>query len=154
MKRFSVPVVILVALVSLTVFFVVEVSALNGEVKFRGVATTDEAWGESVCYGSYYCNVTVAEILYDPNNTLSLENVVTICYNQSLPVETGDEVECCGYYWKEAGPMQCVGRVECIGNDYYVIPEFPLFLALPLFMIATLLAVIIYKKMVWKGINS
>ena len=123
-----------------------EFSAMNGEVKFRGVATTDEQWGETVCYGSYYCNVTLQEILYDPNNTLLLDEEVTICYNQSLPVKAGDQVECYGYYWKEAGPMQCVGRVECVGNDYYVIPEFQSLLILPLFMISTLLALIIYRR--------
>lgn len=146
MRESSVALMIFVALFSLTFFFVTAVSALNGKVKFRGLAATNEEWGETVCYGSYYCNVTVEEILYDPNNTLSLEDVVTVCYNESLGIEIGDQVECYGYYWKEVGPMQCVGKVECIGNDYYVIPEFPSFLILPLFMIATLLAVIVYRR--------
>jgi hypothetical protein len=30
--------------------------------------------------------------------------------------------------------------------QYHVVPEFPLFLILPLFVIATLLAVIVYRK--------
>jgi len=123
-----------------------EFSAMNGEVKFRGVVATNEEWGEFVCSGSYYCNVTIEEILYDLNNTLSLEDEVTICYNQSLSLEIGDQVECYGYYWKSGGPPQCVGRVACIGDDYYVVPEFPSFLILPLFMIATLLTVIVYKR--------
>ena len=32
------------------------------------------------------------------------------------------------------------------GQDYTVIPEFPSFLILPLFMVATLLAVIVYRR--------
>jgi len=144
-RRFSIP-LILTNLVCLIALVVPETYALNGEVKFRGVATTNEAWGESVCYGSYYCNVTVGEILYDPNGTLSLGDEVTICYNQSLLIEIGNEVECYGFYWKESGPMQCVGRVQCTGNDYYVIPEFQSLIIISLFMTTTLLATIAFRR--------
>jgi len=146
MKGLSIRTVVFLAFICLNVYFFAYVSALNGEVKFRGVATTNEEWEETVCYGSYYCNVTVQEILYDPNNTLAVDDEVTICYNQSLPVEAGDQVECNGYYWKEAGPMQCVGRVECIGNEYYVIPEFPSILIWPLFIATTLVAVALFRR--------
>ena len=35
---------------------------IQAEVKFRGVATMDEAYGQFVCYGSYYCKVRVVPI--------------------------------------------------------------------------------------------
>jgi len=117
-----------------------------GEVKFRGHVTTDEQWGEAVCYGSYYCNVTVEEIIYDPNNTLTINDVVTVCYNQSLSLKVGDWVECYGYYWKNLGPTQCVGRVCCKDNNYYVIPEFTLPIILLSFVLITSLTIALHKK--------
>ncbi len=118
-----------------------------GEVKFRGHVTTDEQWGEAVCYGSYYCNVTVEEILYDPNNTLTINDIVTVCYNQSLSLKVGDWAECYGYYWKNLGPMQYVGIVCCKNNDYYVIPEFTFLILLSSLILATSLTIILCKKM-------
>jgi hypothetical protein len=123
-----------------------ESSSSGGEVKFRGFATTAEEWGDFVCYGSYCCNASVGEILSDPNNTLSIGNVVTVCYNNSLSIKVGDYVECYGYYWKGLSPLQCVGKICCENDGYYVVPEFPSFLILPLFMTLTLLAVIVYKR--------
>jgi hypothetical protein len=123
-----------------------ESSSSSGEVKFRGFATSAEEWGDFVCYGSYYCNASVGEILSDPNNTLSIGNVVTVCYNDSLSIKVGDYVECYGYYWKGLGPLQCVGKICCKNDGYYVVPEFPSFLILPLFMTLTLLAVLVYRR--------
>jgi hypothetical protein len=119
-----------------------EISAPNGEVKFRGVAASDEEWCDN---SGYCCNVTVEEILSDLNNTLSIGDVVTVCYNSSLSIKVGDYVECFGYYWKNCGPMQFIGKIECINDGYYVVPEFSV-LVLPLFMIATLLAVVFFIK--------
>jgi hypothetical protein len=75
-----------------------------------------------------------------------LNETVKIAYDVQSFWKIGDEVECYGMFWKYGGPMRCIGYVECRGNDYYIIPEFPLFLILPLFMIATLLAVMVYKR--------
>jgi len=121
MKRLSIPIIILFALATFIGFFVVEVSAaMYGEVKFRGIVATDEEWGDFVCYGSYYCNVSIEEILYDPENLLPLVYEVAVCYNESLSLKVGDWVECFGFYWKELGPLQCMGRVDCKADPYYV----------------------------------
>ena len=66
LKRFSIPMMVLVAVAFVAGFFVVEVDAQFAEVKFRGTVTTDEEWGELTCYGNYWCYVTVDEILHDP----------------------------------------------------------------------------------------
>lgn len=134
--------VVAIVLVSMSI----EGVRANGEVKFRGVVATNEEWGEFVCYSSYYCNVTVEEILCDPNCTLSIGKTVTVCYNQSLSLKVGDSVECYGFYYEDVGPLQCVGRIYCINDCYYVIPEFPSLLILLLFMMATLSVVAYGKK--------
>ena len=147
MRRSSMFIIVLGALVSLLVFVPIEVSAQGQEVKFRGIVNSDEEFGGLVCYGSYYCSISVTQILHDPNNTLSPGDVVTICYNKSLSLKTGDPVECYGRYYKiGVCPFQYCGKIVCMKDGYYVIPELPSFLILPLFMIATLLAAMIYRR--------
>jgi hypothetical protein len=119
MKRLPIPIIILFVLAAFIGFFVAEVSAPIGEVKFRGIVATGEEWGGLVCYGSYYCSVSIEEILYDPENLL-LVYEVSVCYNESLSLKAGDWVECYGFYWKEFGPLQCMGRVDCKADPYYV----------------------------------
>jgi hypothetical protein len=63
------------------------------EVNFRGVAISDEGFGVFVAYGSYYCEATVKEILYDPNSSLSLGDNVTVAYQNALSVKAGDEID-------------------------------------------------------------
>lgn len=118
------------------------------EVRFKGVVTTDEEWGDFVAYGSYYCRVSIEEILYDPNNTLSLSDVVTVCYSEPLFLETEDEIECYGLNCINCSscPKQFVGKIVCNGNSYYTIPEFPSLIILPLFMLATLPAIMVLGR--------
>jgi hypothetical protein len=119
---------------------------VTGEVKLRGTAVTDEQWRDLLGYGSYYwCNVTVVQILSDPDMLLSISGVVTICYNSSLAIETGDSVECYGYYYKMVGPVLYVGNVACIDNGYYAIPEFSI-IVLFFFMTAIVLTLCFFKK--------
>lgn len=126
--------------------FTIHITGNCGEVRLAGLVATDEEWGNFVCYGSYYCNVTVGEILYDANNTLSLGDVVAICYNESLSLGIGDQIECYGIYHKRSGPLQCIGRVDCRSDPYYVIPEFPSALVLLLLMTSTFVVVVLLRK--------
>ena len=105
----------------------------NGEVRFRGVVVTEEAWGDTVCYGSYYCRVLFSEVMSDPNNLLSdpyelLSNssLVFIAYGgPPLNLTVGEFVECYGYYYYLVYPLQCGLTIVCgpwLGNDdYYVV---------------------------------
>jgi len=117
-------------------------------VKFRGIAISDEKWETTVAYGSYYCEVTVLEVLYDPNSTLSSRDNVTIAYQESLSLHVGDEIECHGINCINCStcPKQCYGYIVCKPTPYYVVPEFSSLIILPLFMIATLVAIIVYRK--------
>ena len=126
---------------------------MGGEVKFSGTAVTDEQWGDLVCYGSYYCSVQVLQILSDPNITLAIGDTVSISYNNSLSIRTGDSVECYGYYWKNGGPMQCIGKIECKNDGYYVIPEFSN-IVLFLLITATSLAVVTRARRFWARAKS
>ncbi len=148
--------VLLVVSLTFSLFFLFEESFAYGaygeygeiEVRFKGVVTTDEEWGDFVAYGSYYCKVSIEEILYDPNNTLSLSDVVTVCYSEPLFLETEDEIECYGLNCINCSscPKQFVGKIVCKGNSYYTIPEFSSFFILPLFMLSTLVLLIVYRR--------
>lgn len=129
-------------------FSVAADSEYGKEVKFRGVAVTDEEWGETVAYGSYYCEVAIQEILYDPKNALVLGDNVTIAYSGSLSLKIGDEVECYGLDCRNdtSSPKQCYGYVVCKNDLFYAIPEFQSSTAVFLFMAATLLMVIAYRR--------
>jgi len=113
-------------------FSVVEASEFGNEVKFRGIVISDEKWGEIVAYGSYYCEVTVLEVLYDPSSTLSLNDNVTVAYQESLSLCIGDEVECYGINCINCStcPKQCYGYIVCKPwpwnpTPYYVVPWTP-----------------------------
>lgn len=105
----------------------------NGEVRFRGMVVTDEAWGDTVCYGSYCCQVLLQEVMSDPNNllsdpyeTLPNSSIVFIAYKQGpLNLTIGEFVECYGYYYYLSYPLQCGLTIVCgpwqEANDYYVI---------------------------------
>ncbi|RLG93872.1 hypothetical protein DRO29_07175, partial [Candidatus Bathyarchaeota archaeon] len=91
------------------------------EVKFRGIATTDEAYGQAVCYGSYYVKVRVKEILYDPENTLEVGKEYEVCYGSDPKnIRSGDRLEVYGISYIKAGPFQYYGRVVAKGDGYYV----------------------------------
>jgi hypothetical protein len=120
------------------------------EVKFSGHAITDERNDSLVWDGYPYCDVYVEVIIYDPNNTLVNGASVRVCYNESLGIGVGDPVECFGLYHGTGGPLQYVGCVDCVAYPYYAIPELSSLLALPLFMMVTLLAVAVYSARIRK----
>jgi hypothetical protein len=123
-------------------------SAYGYEVKFRGVAVSDESFGQIVAYGSYYCEATVKAVLYDPNSTLSFGDNVTVAYQNALSVKAGDEIECYGANCINCSicPKQYFGYVVCKPSPYYTIPEFPSVLMVFLLMATTLPAVILYRR--------
>lgn len=106
---------ILVLATSLSAFFVEEVATqeFGGYVIFIGHVTADEKWGELVCYGSYYCNVSAREIIYDPGNLLERAGEYTVCYARRLDLTVCEEVICLGFYFKYGGPKQCYGYICC-----------------------------------------
>jgi hypothetical protein len=90
-------------------------------VKFKGSASTDESYGEFVCYGSYYCTVKVEEVLQDPDNILVSGNEYQVCYGATQKnIKTGDKLEVFGDYYPTCGPLQCVGNIVASGDGYYV----------------------------------
>lgn len=95
------------------------------EVKFRGTVTADEQWGWT-CYHSYYCDVEIQEILENPNGTLVLNEIVTVCYADSLSLKVGDYVECFGIDCRNCSycPKQYIYKIACKTDPYYVVPEF------------------------------
>jgi len=73
-----------------TKFTVSVLLRIGGEAEFRGKVVADEEWGDFVCYGSYFCCVTVEQIFYDPNDTLSVGDNVSVCYGESLSLKIVD----------------------------------------------------------------
>lgn len=94
----------------------------NGPVKFKGAVITPEQYGEVVCYGSYYSEVAVEEIL-EGHSFIQGVGSVEVCYGQnSLHLHAGQMVEVYGYYYGESGPLQSMERVVAHGDSYYTIP--------------------------------
>ena len=121
--RSAIVLLFLTALLFSLVFSISKVYAPNGEVKFRGMVLCNEGWGDTACYGNYYCTVMVQWILIDPEGLLTNGSYVPICYNTQLNLTVDELVECYGFYFLGAGPMQCVGWCVCSSAsiDYYVI---------------------------------
>jgi hypothetical protein len=90
--------------------------------------------GESGTIG--YCNATI-------QNTLLWGNF-TVMIDGNPPIELIREDNATHIILYFTYELQSTRTVQIIGTE--VIPEFPSFLILPLFMIATLLAVIVYKR--------
>ena len=94
-------------------------------VKFRGIATTDERHGSTVCYGSYFYKVRIEEILSDPDNALEIGKeykfatgkvrrgmeISTARSPTAKGVKAGDGVEVEGAYWHRGGPMQIIFNI-------------------------------------------
>lgn len=100
--------------------FSVNVAEENGPVKFRGTVIMPEQYGEFVCYGSYYVNVTIEEILEGHPLIQDVESV-EVCYKEPLNLQIEEKVEVYGYYWGGVCPLQCCGRVVASGDSYYII---------------------------------
>ena len=91
-------------------------------VKFKGTATTDENKVDCcTCYGSYYCNVKVEELLSNPGNRLKSGDVYTVCYGySSKSIKTGDTLEVYGEYFHTGGAFQHVGNIVAYNDGYYI----------------------------------
>lgn len=95
----------------------------NGPVRFTGTVITGEQYGDFVCYGSHYVEVSITQILDDPKHLLRTGGSLEVCYENPLSLEQGDNVEIDGYYWKHFGPMQAMGRVEASYITTMAAPE-------------------------------
>jgi len=92
----------------------------TGKVKFKGSVTSNEAYGQAVCYGSYYVDLTIDQIIRDVRSLLVGVTSVQVCYQNPLNLTAGESVEVYGYYWKGLGPMQMMGRTAASGGAYYI----------------------------------
>lgn len=99
-----------------------QVCGQNGQVKFRGTVTTDEAHGMvPVCYGDFYVAVDITGILADPNMALKGVDSVQVCYKTAMNLEAGEEVEVNGYYWRDGiCPKQYCNRVQVLAASDYI----------------------------------
>ncbi len=96
-------------------------------VKFQGTTTIPESHSEEgawACYGSYYTQVNVEQIISDPNNVLlkpPRPGGFIICYGgNSLGIGKGTKVEVYGAYYTMA-PMQWMLNIKAYGGDGYYI---------------------------------
>lgn len=97
-------------------------ASAQAEVKFRAVAVSDEDVAFPICYLMPHCVVRVETILHDPNSTLFVGLVVTICYHESMSLKVGDRVECHGHYFIEWCPLQFCGHIVCSKVTLYPQP--------------------------------
>jgi len=94
----------------------------NSPVKFRATVTTDEDHNViPVCYGDYFVEVAIYEILEDANAVLTGISSVQVCYQDALGLVLGDDVEVYGYYWGGICPKQYCGRVQILDDSFYII---------------------------------
>ncbi len=98
-----------------------QVCGQNGQVRFRGTVTTNEAHDVvPICYGDYHVAVAVDAMLSDPNHALTGTASVQICYEEGLGLTIGDSVEVYGYYWGGICPKQYCGRVQLLQPPDYI----------------------------------
>ncbi len=88
--------------------------AQNGQVRFRGTVTQDEGTALAVCYGDYFVEVAVSEVLEDVNQVLVGLRAVDVCYKTALGLVQGEAVEVYGFYWGGTCPKQYCGRVQIV----------------------------------------
>ncbi len=96
----------------------------KGRVKFIGTAfKADEEDGGLVGHGRYYVPVTIDKVLDDPDNLLVDVADIEVCYEEPLDIrpDSYGKVNVYGYYWKDDGPSQYLGRVDASHNPYYII---------------------------------
>jgi hypothetical protein len=95
----------------------------NGQVKFRGTVTTDEAHDVvPVCYGDYHVTVDIGTVLEDPNGLLTGLDSVRVCYGTAQGLAFDDKVEVCGYYWGGICPKQYCKCVQILEAADYIMP--------------------------------
>ncbi len=95
----------------------------SGMVHFKGTVTVTEQNGVvPVCYGSYFVEVSVQEVIEDDETLLGDVTSVEVCYVEERGLKAGDRVEVHGIYYKGAGgcPKQYCGRVIIFVGPYYI----------------------------------
>lgn len=93
----------------------------NGHVKFRGTVAADEDHDVvPVCYGAYFVDVSIEEVLEDAEAVLTGLASVQVCYEDAHHLVSGDRVEVSGYYWGGACPRQYCGRVQVLEESDYI----------------------------------
>jgi hypothetical protein len=121
LTKFLTPLAVIVLAFSITVTALAQEG--TGPVKFEGTVVTDEQYGELICYGSYYIQVTVDKVSEDSNNLLQDIESLEVCYGkEALNLQSQDKIEVYGFYYKELGPLQRCTRVVADRDPYYVCP--------------------------------
>ena len=112
----------MLAILVLVLGLVGNVSGQNSPVKFRATVTAGEDHGVvPVCYGDYFVEVAIDEILEDAAAVLTGITSVQVCYNDAQGLAVGDNVEVYGYYWGGVCPKQYCGRVQILDESYYIV---------------------------------
>ena len=97
----------------------------NGAVHFQGTVTVAEQHEVvPVCYGSYFVEVAIEEVIKDEHALLDDVTSVEVCYVEEEGLRAGDRVEVYGYYYKGTGecPKQYCKRVIILEGAYYIRP--------------------------------
>jgi|GEM_PF-5788735 len=118
MRKFYAQSILLIAcailFLSAVTFFIEDASA-QAEVELEGVVVSDEVGEEfGICYGMPHCKIVVEKILFDPNDTLEIGQIHTICYDDPLNLTINDKVRCRGDYWIYGPcPFQYCFHITC-----------------------------------------
>ena len=97
------------------------VSGQNSPVRFKATVTTDEQHDViPACYGYYFVEVAIDEILEDANAVLTGITSVQVGYDSAKALLMGDNVEVYGYYWAGTCPKQYCRRVQILDDSYYI----------------------------------
>jgi hypothetical protein len=111
----------MLAILVLMLVMVGNLAGQNSQVKFRATVTADEDHNiVPVCYGDYFVEVAINDILEDANAVLTGIASVQVCYSSALGLVLGDNVEVYGYYWGGICPKQYCGRVQIIDDSFYI----------------------------------
>ena len=112
----------MLAILVLVLGLVGNLSGQNSPVKFRATVTAGEDHNVvPVCYGDYFVEVAINELLEDANAVLTGITSVQVCYKNVLGLVLGDNVEVYGYYWGGICPKQYCGRVQIMDDSYYIL---------------------------------
>jgi hypothetical protein len=110
------------------VWFLVVVTApvwaTSGQVRFQGTVQSEENHAVvPICYGDYFVEVAIEQILDDPAEALNALPSVQVCYPEALALEPGSYVEVNGYYWGDGScPKQYCQSVQIKEEGDYVAP--------------------------------
>jgi len=111
----------MLAILILVLGLVGNVSGQNSPVKFRATVTAGEDHGViPTCYGDYFVEVAIDEILEDAAAVFTGITSIQVCYNDAQGLVVGENVEVYGYYWGGICPKQYCGRVQILDETYYI----------------------------------